>query len=143
MATEALSTASNEGNTGWVQRSITKRFKILRHQKQYAQAEALLFETFKLSFAQARSYAKLSGYSESLMIAFYLRSSLPELIGVYADLGRWEDIKALLDDFPYWGVGDIADVLVSKDSLEMPLGIYVARALSALGDNEGAAEHSG
>jgi tetratricopeptide (TPR) repeat protein len=69
---------------------------------------------------------------------FDIRPYLIELMGVYYDLGRWEDIKLFMDNFSYWGVNNISTIVNEKDSRKIPLGMILAKALAETGDAKSA-----
>jgi tetratricopeptide (TPR) repeat protein len=61
------------------------------------------------------------------------QAALVELAGLYDAAGRTQDVQRLMDEVGIWGAGDLAQLVIEKDSMGTPLGLMAARALKAQG----------
>jgi tetratricopeptide (TPR) repeat protein len=65
-------------------------------------------------------------------------TALVELAGIWSAAGRHADVLRLVEDSTRWGVSDAGPLLASADSIDVPLGVMLARALQQRGDREAA-----
>jgi tetratricopeptide (TPR) repeat protein len=63
---------------------------------------------------------------------------LVELVSIHSQAGRHAAVVNLLDNVTLWNARDLSEVLGETDSLGLPLGASVARALDAAGDKAAA-----
>lgn len=66
------------------------------------------------------------------------QSALVELAGIWSAAGNHTEVLRLLEQSTRWSVKDAGALLAHADSEKLPLGVMIARALQAGGDNEGA-----
>ncbi len=99
------------------------------------EAEAVLIDALtRLAAMQEVAAAGGRGYQDASM----LLEPMTELTELYAGAGRWADVLILLEQSPYWGEGDLAEVLTETGvDLEhgdpLPLGYFAAKALMEAG----------
>jgi tetratricopeptide (TPR) repeat protein len=65
-------------------------------------------------------------------------SAMVELAGIWSEAGRHRDVVQLLADSTRWGVKDAGKLLGQVDSVDVPFGVIVARALSSTGNQAAA-----
>ncbi|HEV2292630.1 MAG TPA: tetratricopeptide repeat protein [Tepidisphaeraceae bacterium] len=65
-------------------------------------------------------------------------ATLAHLLSVYHRAGRPEDVVALLDTTPYWGVSDLSEIYLSTGLGETPVGYVAADALLKTGQRDAA-----
>ena len=66
------------------------------------------------------------------------RPGLVEMAAIHSAAGRHAQVLELLANSEDWGAVDLAELLIENDSLQVPLGAIVARALRASGDEAAA-----
>ncbi len=97
----------------------------LRRQDQAPQAQQLALAV--LEQAASRSGNEFAFFNPNAL----QRAALVELSGLFHGAGRSGDVLQLVDASPAWDVRDVANLVAEKDSLGVPLGVMVARALQA------------
>lgn len=120
-------------------------------QRQYAAANNTrtlwreLRKNGRIADVQTLAIEKLSGGSgRSGFGALYQAAdpaeaaALVELAGIWSVAGRHSDVLRLVEDSTRWGVSDAGALLASVDSLDVPFGVMLARALKQRGDQQAA-----
>jgi len=65
-------------------------------------------------------------------------AAMIELTGIASAAGRHSDVLRLLNESTRWGFADAGRMLANTDSLDLPLGVMIARALAANGERDAA-----
>lgn len=66
------------------------------------------------------------------------RAALIELVAIYAEQKKYADVLRLVNEFGAWTASDVSELIDSKDSLGVPLGLLVGQALYQTGDRDSA-----
>ena len=94
----------------------------------YAEAEELLQEDLVRAARQQRKARLQNSYSSSDVDSILkLGEQLHQLVGLYGEMGRHEDVVYLLDEVPWWGETEL------KSSGSGETYTQIARALHAVG----------
>jgi tetratricopeptide (TPR) repeat protein len=105
----------------------------LRRQGLGVEAQALAIAALKASLAGRQPYEALVPGGNAADVG-----ALTELVGLFAENGRHADVIKLLRESTRWSADDLGELLGTVDSLDVPLGVSVARSLAATGDKSGA-----
>lgn len=123
-----------EGRSPWGRESARGTVvKVLMGADRLGEAEALLIDAVKRSVTQYKREKQNGGYARLDAVT----DAMVDLTVLYGEAERWGDVLTLLDDSPYWGTDDLLAIQdETASSGETPLVVYVARALSAIGQTQ-------
>jgi tetratricopeptide (TPR) repeat protein len=108
----------------------------LRRQQRTDEVRAAIEKRLGLALAQQ---SKLEAGDFSLDLSLMdTHSLLIELASIHLEAGRGRESVKLLDESPLWRESDIAGILRTEDSRNLPFGAIVAQALRANGQDAAA-----
>ena len=115
-----------------MQYAMSASIGLLVDAERYAEAQELLSSQIA-RVRQTQAVDNQRGYVDSDALV----EPLLDLVNIYAAAERWADVLTLVEDVPFWGQDDLADLLVeSGNAIDTSLGWCVAAALHHRGDNE-------
>ncbi len=137
---ESMNSTKGDLQSYWRNDQLQKILSLLRQLGRYSEAENLVVDNLQSNIEVIKGYGKNLGDQAEVYLVAYSRPAGLELLGIYHDSQNWEDLIGILEGFPYWGAEDLSDFYAVKDSREIPVGLYVAKALKELGNNAEALE---
>lgn len=99
---------------------------LMRKLNRHAGAEKLLVRFMRSKLAN-------SGDDEFDIYSKNLSSPLTELVSMYFELGRYQDVITLMGESEYWGIKDLSGIIANKDEKKDYLGYFVAYSLNETG----------
>jgi len=120
-----------DSNNWEFSRQVTSLAALYLESAQATHAEGLLFKVIADSIKGGGS-----GLEVLMMEGSNSHPLLAELMHVYHESGRHEDILILLDGFSMWNVTDLQYIALVEDSQKYPLGFYAAFALAETGERQ-------
>jgi len=118
--------------------NIQKYVRILRSANKNKTAESFLLTQLNALINNVSKVSELYGPAYASYGLAEGNPLMAELIGIYNDGQRWNDILKLMDNYKYWGVDDLNTIYTLKDSTKTYFGYYIANALHHTDQTESA-----